>query len=83
MPASAITGHGDADPNGVIVPRSKPVAVSTDVVTTAKPSSTRPFVQGGWDAYKLKAMEGRVLAAQVGAEDPPVRPHLPKDQPKG
>ena len=61
----------------------QPVAVSTDVVTTAKPSSTRPFVQGGWDAYKLKAMEGRVLAAQVGAEDPPVRPHLPKDQPKG
>ena len=38
---------------------------------------------GGWDAYKLEAMEGRVLAARVGAEDPPVRPHLPKDQPKG
>jgi hypothetical protein len=37
----------------------------------------------GWDAYKLEAMQGRVLAAQVGAEDPPVRPHLPKDQPRG
>jgi hypothetical protein len=37
----------------------------------------------GWDAYKLKAMEGRVLAAQVGAEDPPVRPHLPTNQPRG
>jgi hypothetical protein len=51
------------------------------IVVTAKPSSTRPPVQG-WDAYKLEAMEGRVLAAQVGAEDPPVRPHPPTQAPK-
>ncbi|HET8526944.1 MAG TPA: hypothetical protein VFM81_09950 [Actinomycetota bacterium] len=61
----------------------QPVVVQTDVPTTAKPSSTRPFIQGGWDAYKLKAMEGRVLAAQAGAEDPPVKPHLPKRPPSG
>ena len=36
-----------------------------------------------WDPYKLEAMEGRVLAAQVGAEDPPVKPHLPKRPPRG
>lgn len=35
-----------------------------------------------WDAQKLEAMQGRVLAAQVGAEDPPVKPHLPKRPPK-
>jgi hypothetical protein len=36
-----------------------------------------------WDAQKLEAMKGRVQAAQVGADDPPVRPHLPKHPPKG
>jgi len=49
---------------------------------TAKPSITRPAPPTeGWDAYKLKATQGRVLAAQVGAEDPPVKPHLPKRPP--
>jgi hypothetical protein len=36
-----------------------------------------------WDTQKLEAMEGRVLAAQAGAEDPPVKPHLPKRPPSG
>jgi hypothetical protein len=31
-----------------------------------------------WDAQKLEAMEGRQLAAQVRAEDPIVKPHIPK-----
>jgi hypothetical protein len=61
-----------------------PVAVQPEVSVTAKPSSTLPSPTiEGWDAYKLKAMEGRVLAAQVGAEDPPVKPHLPKRPPRG
>ena len=61
-----------------------PAAVQPDVSVTAKPSSTlsSPTIEG-WDAYKLKAMEGRVLAAQVGAEDPPVKPHLPKRPERG
>jgi hypothetical protein len=41
-----------------------------------------PGVQG-WDAYKLEAMKGRVLAARAGAEDPPVKPHIPKRPPNG
>ena len=54
------------------------------IVVTAKPSSTRPPLQAElWDPYKLEAMEGRVLAAGVGAEDPPVKPHLPKRPPRG
>ena|SRR5262245_21236736 len=54
------------------------------VVVTAKPSSTQaPLQEQGWDAYKLEAMAGRVLAAGVGAEDPPVKPHLPKRPPRG
>ena len=59
-----------------------PVAVQAEVATTAKPSSTRPgpTIQG-WDPYKLEAMKGRVLAEQVAAEDPPVKPHLPKRPP--
>jgi hypothetical protein len=60
----------------------QPVAVEPESVTTAKPSITRPdraFV--GWDAYKLQAMKGRVLAEQARAEDPPVKPHLPKRPP--
>ena len=36
-----------------------------------------------WDPYKLEAMKGRVLAEQVRAEDPPVKPHLPKRPPNG
>jgi len=61
-----------------------PVVVETDVATTAKPSSTqRPQAYVGWDRYKLEAMAGRVLAAGVGAEDPPVKPHLPKRPPRG
>ena len=62
----------------------QPVVIQPEVAMTAKPSSTlkQPaFV--GWDEQKLEAMEGRVLAAQVGAEDPPVKPHLPKRPPKG
>jgi hypothetical protein len=62
----------------------QPVAIQPEVAMTAKPSITRPApLIEGWDAYKLKAMEGRVLAAQVGAEDPPVKPHLPKRPPSG
>lgn len=62
----------------------QPVAVQPEVATTAKPSSTRPGPAiEGWDPYKLEAMKGRVLAAQVGAEDPPVKPHLPKRPPNG
>jgi hypothetical protein len=62
----------------------QPVAVQPEIAMTAKPSITRPTPTiEGWDAYKLEAMKGRVLAAQVGAEDPPVRPHLPNQQPKG
>ena len=41
-----------------------------------------PGVQG-WDAYKLEAMKGRVLAARAGAEDPPVKPHIPRRPPNG
>jgi hypothetical protein len=62
----------------------QPVALEPEVAMTAKPSITRPDPPTeGWDAYKLKAMQGRVLAAQVGAEDPPVKPHLPKRPPRG
>jgi len=62
----------------------QPAATQPEVATTAKPSITRPTPTiEGWDAYKLKAMEGRVLAAQAGAEDPPVKPHLPKRPPSG
>ncbi len=62
----------------------QPAAARPEVAMTAKPSITRPTpaIQG-WDPYKLEAMEGRVLAAQVGAEDPPVKPHLPKRPPRG
>lgn len=62
----------------------QPVGTMPEAATTAKPSITRPTPTiEGWDAYKLNAMEGRVLAAQVGAEDPPVKPHLPKRPPSG
>jgi hypothetical protein len=62
----------------------QPAAAEPEVAMTAKPSLTRPApTTEGWDAYKLKAMQGRVLAAQVGAEDPPVKPHLPKRPPSG
>jgi hypothetical protein len=60
------------------------VDAAAPIVVTAKPSSTRPPLrEQGWDAYKLEAMAGRVLAAGVGAEDPPVKPHLPKRPPRG
>jgi hypothetical protein len=36
-----------------------------------------------WDAQKLDAMEGRQLAAQLRAEDPITKPHLPKRPPTG
>jgi len=36
-----------------------------------------------WDAQKLEAMEGRQLAAQLRAEDPITKPHLPKRPPTG
>jgi hypothetical protein len=62
----------------------EPVAVQPEAAMTAKPSITRPGpTVEGWDQYKLEAMAGRVLAAQVGAEDPPVKPHLPKRPPSG
>jgi hypothetical protein len=62
----------------------QPVAIQPEVATTAKPSITRPTPAiESWDAQKLEAMEGRVLAAQAGAEDPPVKPHLPKRPPSG
>jgi hypothetical protein len=62
----------------------QPDAVQTEVAMTAKPSTTRPArAIEGWDPYKLEAMAGRVLAAGIGAEDPPVKPHLPKRPPRG
>ena len=36
-----------------------------------------------WDAQKLEAMEGRQLAEQLRAEDPIVKPHIPKRPPAG
>ena len=61
--------------------------VAAEVATTAmtaKPSSTqRQPAYVGWDAGKLEAMEGRVLAARAGAEDPPVKPHIPRRPPNG
>ena len=62
----------------------QPLVIQPEVVMTAKPSGTlkQPaFV--GWDEQRLEAMAGRVLAAKVGAEDPPVKPHLPKRPPNG
>ena len=62
----------------------QPVAVEPEVAMTAKPSITqRPKAPVLWDEGKLEAMAGRVLAAGVGAEDPPVKPHLPKRPPRG
>ena len=34
-----------------------------------------------WDAQKLEAMEGRQLAAAMGAEDPVIAPHVPRRAP--
>ena len=60
----------------------QPVGVQAEVAMTAKPSITqRPQASVLWDEGKLEAMAGRVLAA--GAEDPPVKPHLPKRPPRG
>ena len=59
-----------------------PVAVEAEVAMTAKPSITQPQAPALWDTYKLEAMAGRVLAAGVGAEDPPVKPHIPKRPPR-
>jgi hypothetical protein len=60
------------------------VVIQPEVAMTAKPSSTlKQPAHVGWDEQKLEAMAGRVLAAQVGAEDPPVKPHLPKRPPNG
>jgi hypothetical protein len=50
---------------------------------TAKPAITqRRKAPVLWDEGKLEAMAGRVLAAGVGAEDPPVKPHIPKRPPR-
>ena len=62
----------------------QPVVIQHEVAMTAKPSGTlKQPANVGWDEQKLEAMTGRVLAAQVGAEDPPVKPHLPKRPPQG
>ena len=61
----------------------QPVAVEAEVAMTAKPSVTqRPQAPVLWDEGKLEAMAGRVLAAGAGAEDPPVKPHIPKRPPR-
>jgi hypothetical protein len=61
----------------------QPVATEPEVVMTAKPAITqRPKAPVLWDEGKLEAMAGRVLAAGVGAEDPPVKPHVPKRPPR-
>lgn len=62
----------------------RPLVIQPEVAMTAKPSGTLKQPENvGWDEQKLAAMAGRVLAAQVGAEDPPVKPHLPKRPPNG
>jgi len=62
----------------------QPLVIQPEVVMTAKPSGTlKQPAYVGWDEQRLEAMAGRVLAAKVGAEDPPVKPHLPKRPPNG
>jgi hypothetical protein len=70
------------------------VATSAIVVPALEPGELKAILEGrgtveqvgapttGWDAAKLEAMEGRVLAEQASAEDPIVTPHIPKRQPQ-
>ncbi len=71
------------------------VATAGAVVPALEPGELKSILEGrgpvervgsqtvGWDAAKLEAMEGRVLAErfraeEVGAEDPILTPHIPK-----
>jgi hypothetical protein len=75
------------------------VATSSIVVPALEPGELKAILEGrgtveqvgaqssGWDAQKLEAMEGRVLAErfraeQVGAEDPILAPHVPRRAPQ-